>query len=80
MAESSGEHAPRWYDNLEPRRHMIAERSKEKINLDYMHMQLPIQIFKLTHLQVVISGKTCDHYKIFSPLQNGLLLLLALKC
>ena len=75
MAESSGEHAPRWYDNLEPRRHMIAERSKENINLDYIHMH---QIFKLTHL--VISGKTCDHYKIFSPLQNGLLLLLALKC
>ena len=75
MAESSGEHAPRWYDNLEPGRHMIAERSKENINLDYIHM---LQIFKLTHL--VISGKTCDHYKIFSPLKNGLLLLLALKC
>ena len=27
MAESSGEHVPRWYDDLEPRRHMIAERS-----------------------------------------------------
>ena len=78
MAESSGQHAPRWYDNLEPRRHMIAERSKEKLNLDYMYMQLPIQIFKLIHL--VISGKTCDHYKIFSPLQSRLLLLLALKC
>ena len=78
MAESSGEHAPRWYDALEPRRYMIAERSKEKINLDYIYMQLPIQIFKLTYL--VISGKTCDHYKIFSPLQSGLLLLLALKC
>ena len=71
MAESSGEHAPRWYDDLEPRRHMIAE-CREKLNLDYI-----IQIFKLTHL--VISGKTCDHYKIFSPLQNGLFLLLALK-
>ena len=33
MAESSGEHVPRWYDNLEPRRHMIAERSNEKLNL-----------------------------------------------
>ena len=47
-------------------------------NENYMYMQLPIQIFKLTHL--VISGKTCGHYKIFSPLQNGLLLILALKC
>ena len=37
MAESSGEHAPRWYDNLEPRRHMIAERSKEKLNLHGLH-------------------------------------------
>ena len=26
MVESSGEHEPRWYDDLEPRRHMIAER------------------------------------------------------
>ena len=32
MAESSGEQAPRWYDDLEPRRHMIAERSNEKLN------------------------------------------------
>ena len=28
MAESSGEHVPRWYDDLEPRRHMVAEHSK----------------------------------------------------
>ena len=27
------EHVPRWYDDLEPRRHMIAERSNEKLNL-----------------------------------------------
>ena len=33
MAESSGEHVLRWYDDLEPRRHMTAERSNEKLNL-----------------------------------------------
>ena len=34
MAESNGKHAARWYDDLEPRRHMIAERSNEKLNLE----------------------------------------------
>ena len=33
MAESNGKHAARWDDHLEPRRHMIAERSNEKLNL-----------------------------------------------
>ena len=33
MAESNGKHVARWYDHLEPRRHMIVERSNEKLNL-----------------------------------------------
>ena len=32
MADSNGKLAARWYDDLEPRRHIIAERSKEKLN------------------------------------------------
>ena len=33
MAESNGKHAARWYDHLEPRRHMIADSSNEMLNL-----------------------------------------------
>ena len=43
MAESYGKHAARWYDDLEPRRHMIAERSNEKLNLAQAKKKIPMQ-------------------------------------
>ena len=33
MTESNGKHVARWCDDLGPRRHMIEERSNEKLNL-----------------------------------------------